>query len=114
MAVTQRDGTPLPFDRQRNAFVRFRIETNGAGTLPQEFKPVGPESIVAISFTPDPLTEYITVTASFVERDIEDPTTVVVERAIAYRSPSNSYIYVTSSTMYPQVGDYMIFTVKVC
>lgn len=89
------------------------METNGASTLPQELKPIGPESIVALTFTPDPFTQYITVTASFVENGVDDPSTVVIERAIGYRSPSNSYIYVTSSTMYPQVGDYMIFTVKV-
>jgi hypothetical protein len=114
VAVAQQDGTPLPEHRWRNAFVRFRVETNGGNSMAnQSFIPVGPSSVVSYTFTPDPLTQFITITASFIESDFEDPNTLVVERAVRYRSPSNSYIYVSSSTIGPQVGDYMIFTVKV-
>ncbi len=114
VAVSQQDGTPLPVERARNCFVRFRVEMNGGSSLAnQTYIPIGPSSVVSFSFTPDINTQFITVTASFVEGDFEDPNSVVVERAIRYRSPSNSYIYVSSSTVNPQVGDYMIFTVRV-
>lgn len=114
VAITQQDGTKLPEYRAINSYVRIRVEMNGGSTLAnQTYLPIGPESIVSYSFVADMTTTLVTVTATFVENNIEDPNTVAVERAIAYRSPSNSYLYITSSTMHPQVGDYMIFTVKV-
>ena len=114
VAVSQQDGTPLDELRSRNAFVRFRVEMNGGSSLAnQTYVPIGPSSVVSYTFTPDINTQFITVTASFVENDFEDPNTMIIERAVRYRSMSNSYIYVSSSTVNPQVGDYMIFTVKV-
>ncbi len=114
VAVSQQDGTPLPDFRARNAFVRFKVEMNGGNSLAnQSFIPIGHESVVSYTFTPDINTQFIIITASLVENDFEDPSTVIIERAIVYRSISYSYIYVSSSTSNPQVGDYMIFTVKV-
>ena len=114
VAVSQQDGTQLPLSRIRNAYVRFTVEMNGGSSASnQSFVPIGPNSIAAFTFTPDPFTQFIAITATFVEADYEDPNTRVVERAVRYNSPSYSYIYVTSSTVQPQVGDYMIFTVKV-
>jgi CD109 antigen len=114
VAVAQQDGTRLPEYRSLFSYVRIRVEMNGGSTLAnQTYLPIGPESIVTFSFVPDMTTTLVTVTATFVENNIEDPNTLIIERAIAYRSPSNSYIYVSSSTYHPQVGDYMIFTVKV-
>ena len=114
VAVSQQDGTQLPLSRIRNANVRFTVEMNGASSASnQSFVPIGPNSIAAFTFIPDPFTQFIAITATFVEADYEDPNTRVVERAVRYNSPSYSYIYVTSSTVQPQVGDYMIFTVKV-
>lgn len=112
VAISQQDGTPLPPHRLHRAFVRFKVEINGQASN-QTYIPIGPQSIVSYTFTPDFNTQFITVIASFVENDYEDPNTIMVERAIRYRSLSSSYIYVSSSTINPQVGDYMIFTVQV-
>ena len=115
VAVSQQDGTPLPEAMTRRMFVKFKIETNGGGSFSrQSIIPLGPNCIVSYTFTPDINTEFITVTASLIDQNgLEDPYTVIVERAIRYKSPTRSYICVTSSTEKPQVGDYMIFTVRV-
>lgn len=112
VAVSQQDGSPLPELRQHRAFVRFKVEVNGQASS-QTFIPIGPQSMVSYTFTPDYDAEYIKVIASFVENDLEDSSTVITERAIRYRSVSNSFIYVSTSTINPQVRDYMIFTVRV-
>jgi CD109 antigen len=113
VSVSQQDGTPLPDYRLYNSYVRFRVEMNGGSSLAnQTFIPIGSSSIVSFTFTPDSMTQFITVSASFVSNDYEDPQSVIYERAVRYKSQSNSYIHVTSSTINPQVGDYMIFTVK--
>ena len=115
VAVSQQDGTPLPEAMTRRMFVKFKIETNGGGSFSrQSIIPLGPNCIVSYTFTPDINTEFITVTASLIDQNgLEDPYTVIVERAIRYKSISQSYIHVTSSTAKPEVGDYMIFTVRV-
>ena len=115
VAVSQQDGTPLPYERAINSYVRIRVETSGQASFSnQSYIPIGPSSIVSYTFTPEPGTQFISVSAILGENGNEDPGSLVTERAIVYRSPSNSYIYVSSSTHSPQVGDYMIFTVKVC
>lgn len=108
VAVYNQDGTPV---RRRNAYVRIRIEMEGSSAN-QSYIPLGPESIVSYTFIPDANTRFITIAATYIENDIEDTSTTVYERALRYRSPSNSFIYISSSTRNPQVGDYMIFTVK--
>jgi len=114
IAVKQKDGTPLPFERHFNSFVKVTVEmTGGSSYSNQSYLPIGPNSIVTYTFNPDSQTQYVKVTAVFVENGFEDPNTLITERGISYKSPSNSFIYVTSSTMKPSVGDYMIFLVKV-
>ena len=115
VVISEQDGTPLSEHRTRNTFVKFNIETNGGASFSrQALIPVGPSSIVSYTFTPDINTEFILVTALLVQRDgFENPHTVIMERAVKYKSISRSYIHVTSSTMKPQVGDYLIFTVRV-
>jgi hypothetical protein len=113
ISVAQQDGTPLPPERARNSYVRVLVELNGAASMGQLALPIGPNSIVSYTFTPDASITFLAVTAVFVENNIDDPNSVIKERGIRYKSLSNSYIYVTSSTTNPQVGDYMIFTVKV-
>jgi hypothetical protein len=114
VAVMQQDGTPLPVSSARGSFVRFRVETNGAFTTMNEtFIPVGPSSVVSYTFTPDIDIQFISVVASFHQNGFDDPTTIVTERAVRYKSPTNSFIAISSTTWHPQVGDYMIFTVRV-
>jgi CD109 antigen len=114
VAVYQQDGTPLPYERAINSYVRIRVETTGQSSFSnQSYIPIGPQSIVSYTFTPEPGTQFISISAILGENGNEDPASMITERAISYRSPSNSYIHVTSSTIMPQVGDYMIFTVKV-
>lgn len=108
VAVSNQDGTKVT---RRNSFVRLLIELDGSQSN-QTYLPVGPESIVSYTFIPDLNTRFITITATYVENEQEDTTTLITERAVRYRSQSNSYIYVSSSTRSPEVGDYMIFTVK--
>lgn len=115
IAVSQQDGTPLPVERMQNSYVRLRVEASGGSSFSnQEFLRIDPAtSIAKFTFTPDTNTQYVSLIASFVENDFEDPQTVVTERAVGYKSPTNSFIFVTSSTLNPQVGDFMIFTVRV-
>ena len=113
IAVYQQDGTQLPAHRIRHSTVKLRVETNGGSSLPLQYLPVQDSSMVAFTFTPDEATELIVITATYVEGTFEDPNTVRVERAIKYKSPSKSFIYVSSSTLKPSVGDYMIFLIKV-
>ena len=114
VAVYQQDGTPLPYERAVNSYVRIRVETSGqVSSSNQSYIPIGPSSIVSYTFTPEPGTEFISVTAILGENGNEDRNSLITERAISYRSPSNSYICVSSSTHNPQVGDYMIFTVNI-
>ena len=114
IAVQQQDGTPLPFEKLFNSFIKITVEMVGTSSYSnQTYMPIGPSCIVAYQFTPDAKTQFITLKATFVQNGVEDPNSLIVERGISYRSPSNSYIFVTSSTSQPAVGDYMIFTVKV-
>jgi CD109 antigen len=114
VAVTRQDGTPLPPESTRNTFVRFRVETNGEhSSMHQGFIPVGPSSMVSYTFTPSPGVQFISVTAVFVQNDFEDADSLVTERAVRYKSPTNSFISISSTTWNPQVGDFMIFTVRV-
>ncbi len=114
VAVVQQDGTPLSTSAARNTLVRFTIETNGEFTSTnQTLIPVGPSSIVSYTFKPDRGVEFIRVSASLVQNGIEDMSTLVIERAVRYKSPSRSYISISSTTLQPQVGDFMIFTVRV-
>jgi len=114
IAVQQQDGTPLQLSMLSNSFVKLTVEMIGTSSFSnQSYIPVGPNSIVTYQFTPDAKTQFVTLTASFIQNGIEDPNSFVVERGVSYRSPSNSYIYVASSTSQPCVGDYMIFVVKV-
>ena len=85
----------------------------GVSISNQSLLTIGPDSIVSFTFIPDKTAQFLTVTASFVSGDFEDPRSIILERAVRYKSESNSFIHVTSSTVNPQVGDYMIFTVKV-
>ena len=113
IAVSQQDGTQLPPNRLQNAQVKLVIEANGGASLPQQLVPVGHDSIARYTFIPDSTTTFLTITATFVENSLEDPKSAVIERALGYRSPSNSFIYVTSTTLQPTVGEYMIFLVRV-
>lgn len=113
IAVYQQDGTQLPLYRIRQSSVKIRVETNGGSSLPQQYLPIEENSMVTFTFTPDENTELISITATYVEGSFEDPNTIKVERAIRYKSPSKSFIYVSSSTLKPTVGDYMIFMIKV-
>lgn len=114
IAVKQQDGTPLPFNRMTNSYVKITVEMIGGSSFSnQTYIPIGPSSIVSYTFTPDAQTQYVTVSAAFVENGFEDPSTLITEKGVSYRSPSNSFIFVTSSTPKPTVGDYMIFLIKV-
>ena len=114
VAVAQQDDTKLPWQRMLNSYIKFRVELDGDSTLStQTFVPIGPSSIVSYTFTPTSSTRFIAVSATFVENDYEDSDSLVVDRAVRYNSPSNSYIYIASSTQEPKVGDFMIFVVKV-
>jgi len=114
IAVQQQDGTPLPFNRLTNSYVKVTVEMIGGSSFSnQSYIPIGPSSIVTYQFTPDANTQFVTLSATFVENGFEDPNTLVIERGVSYKSPSNSFIFVTSSTTQPTVGDYMIFLIKV-
>ena len=114
VAVYQQDGSQLSDTRRIKSFVSFKVELNGASSLSnQVFIPIDSNGIASFTFTPDTSTEHFSVIATFVENDAEHFNSTVIERAIKYQSPSKSYISVTSSTKNPQVGDHMIFLVKV-
>ncbi len=113
VAIYQQDGTQLPEYRIKSSSVKLRIEANGGQSLPIQYIPVTKDSLASFTFTPDESTTFISITATYVEASYEDPNTVIKERAVRYKSPSNSFIYVSSSTLKPTVGDYMIFLIKV-
>ena len=102
------DGTQV---KRNNASIRICVEIDGS-TSNQVYSRLGSESIVSYTFIPESNTRFFTISATYVENDDEDATTKIYERAVRYRSPSESFIFVSSSTRNPQVGDYMIFTVK--
>ena len=108
IAAYNQDGTKV---KRQNAYIRIRVEMDGS-TSNQSYILLGPESIVSYTFIPDGNTRFISISATYVENDNEDTLTTAYEKALRYRSPSNSFIFVSSSTRNPQVGDYMIFTVK--
>ena len=117
ISVFQQDGKPLDENQKKDSAVRIKIEINDGQSLAEQvYLSIGSDSIASYTFVPDEDTEFIKITASFISNlgnlTIEEEDNYIVERAIRYKSPSKSYIQVTSSTINPQVGDYMIFTVK--
>ncbi len=115
VSVSQQDGKRLDENQIRDSLVKFKIEINDGHSLAEQvFVPIGRDSMASYTFTPDEQTEFIKITASFIRnrKILQEEDIFAVERAIRYKSPSKSYIQVTSSTLNPEVGNYMIFTVK--
>jgi len=115
ISVSNQDGTKISDSKKlKNMFVKLKIEMNGGQTLSQQPILIIDEScIVSYTFKPDINTQFIKIDAILIRNNYEeDESTLVTERAIRYKSKSNQYIYIESSTKNPQVGDYMIFTIK--
>ena len=116
VSISQQDGKPLDKKQIKDSVIKFKIEINDGLLLAEQlYVPIDRDSIASYTFIPDEETEFIKITASFISK-IDNQTieedNFIIERAICYKSPSKSYIQVTSSTKNPEVGNYMIFTVK--
>ena len=114
ISVSNQDGTKLTKRKLKNLYVKLKIEMNGGQTLSEQpILTIDESCIVSYTFKPDLNTQFIKIDAILIRNNYEeDESTLVTERAIRYKSKSNQYIYIESSTKNPQVGDYMIFTIK--
>jgi hypothetical protein len=105
LSVSQLGGTPLSEFQIKNSFVEFKIEINdGKSMANQIIVEIDSNSIAKFTFIPDAEAEFLIITATFISNfDSSNEDIIAIERAVRYKSPSNSYIQVTSSTLNPQV-----------
>jgi len=106
-AVAHQDGTPLRYFR-RQVTVNLHVTAQKGGSRSEEKKLIVPDSgIIQYMWMPGTDDKFATITAYY---DVVQSRRVEVT-AMRYYSPSDCFIYVTTSTQYPTVDHYMVFTV---
>nr|UCK81479.1 macroglobulin-complement related protein-like 1 [Arenicola marina] len=105
-AVMNQDGSPL--DRQRRQVTISGTEETLSGTRTIEVKQlVRDDGFVVFSYTPQDDSTFIQLQA---QHDSQSTRSELMTSTRAY-SPTNSYIFIITSTEHPTVDEYMVFTV---
>jgi hypothetical protein len=113
IAAINADGTK--YSPGPGRYIRIYTDTDlGQSQTPIDYT-IDSSAIVQHRFLApaDPLVRYIRLRAELYDNNIRVEGSDDEQRAIRYLSPSNSYLQVTSTTLTPRVGDFMLFRVNI-
>ncbi|CAF1373219.1 unnamed protein product, partial [Didymodactylos carnosus] len=113
IAAINSDGSK--YQPGQGRFIRVYTNTDLGQSQPYQDYVIDNTAIAQHQFLApiDPSVTILIIRAELYDNNIKIQNSDVEQRAIRYLSPSNSYIQVTSNTLNPKVGDFMIFRVNV-